>query len=87
MARERGKAKIESLEFRPAEGGLISEMRKRVSRGGSGGGPAYEMDHETTVHPTMEHAEAHLRESLGHVFEGAKEESVREPEGKGSPEE
>jgi hypothetical protein len=80
MARERGKEKIEGVEFRPAEGGLVSETRKKVSRGGSGGGPGYDYDHETAVHHSMDDAKAHLESCLGHVFKGGKEESVRVPD-------
>jgi hypothetical protein len=82
MARERGKTAIESLEYKPADGGVVSETRSKVSRGGSGGGPSYDYDHKTAVHSSLEDAKAHLESCLGHCFAGSKEESVREPDEK-----
>lgn len=73
--------KVHGIHFEAAEGGLVSHMEKRYARGGQGGGPSYDHETETTVHPTLEHAQEHLEEHLGHVFgkKKGKEKPKAEP--------
>jgi hypothetical protein len=73
------KPEILEVAFKPAKGGVVSETRTRTPRGGQGGGPSFEHDSEQGVHPTMEHAVAHLKSSLGHCFGAAPEAEVEEP--------
>jgi hypothetical protein len=56
------------VSFKPAKGGVISETRTKMKRGGQGGGPDYDYKTENGVHPSMEHASAHLKSTLGHSF-------------------
>jgi hypothetical protein len=68
--KERGrKGRLCEISFRPAEGGAISETRTEYKRGGQGGGPDVEYDHETAVHPTLEHAVKHLKKELAPHFQ------------------
>lgn len=69
------KSTIESVSFRPAKGGVISETSHRTKRSGQGGGPMHDYDHETAVHPSMEHAQAHLGKMLGDCYGSSKGES------------
>lgn len=62
------KAKVVGIEFRPATGGMMSEMHKETPRSGQGGGPLTEHESEMTIHPSMEHAKAHLEKCMGHCF-------------------
>jgi hypothetical protein len=73
------KQEIEEVAFRPAKGGIISETRTKTKRPGQGGGPSYDYDHDTEVHPSMEHAQAHLEAKLGDCFGGKREEPTGEP--------
>lgn len=78
MKKERGgKPEIQSVNFEPAEGGLVSETRMKYKRGGQGGGPDYDYETERAIHPSIEHAAEHLREKLGHHF-GAKKATKEE---------
>jgi len=78
--KDRGrKGRLCEISFRPADGGAISETRTEYKRGGQGGGPDVDYDHETAIHPTMEHAERHLRKTLGPAF-GDEEEELEAPE-------
>lgn len=63
-AKRSGKPEIEGVHFKPAKGGLISETSMKFKRGGQGGGPMHDYEHETAVHPTMEHAQAHLAKMM-----------------------
>lgn len=81
-AKEMGKpGKVCEISFRPAEGGAVSETRTEYKRGGQGGGPDVDYDHETAVHPTLEHAVKHLKAALGPAFAG---QHAEEPEPEGS---
>lgn len=77
------KHEIESVEFRGAKGGIVSETRMRHKRPGQGGGPDYDYKHETGVHPTLEHAKEHLETALGHLFTGASKEGAKEEKAEG----
>jgi hypothetical protein len=89
--REKGRkpGRVVEVSFRPAEAGekgLVSETHTEYHRGGSGGGPMFDVDHETGIHPTMESAKAHLEKSFGGHFgsgDGPKE-SKPEPEDDGA---
>jgi hypothetical protein len=75
LKEERGrKGRLCEISFRPAEGGAISETRTEYKRGGQGGGPDVDYDHETAVHPTLEHAVKHLKKELGPHFHEEPEE-------------
>jgi hypothetical protein len=68
--KEKGhKGRLCEISFRPADGGAISETRTVYKRGGQGGGPDVDYDHETAVHPTLEHAVKHLKKELGPHFQ------------------
>lgn len=67
------KPKIIAMEFRPAEGGMVSETHTETPRGGQGGGPMMDHDSETAVHGSMEHAVAHMKKHMGHCFKGGGE--------------
>lgn len=75
---KRGKGEVESVQFKPAKGGVISETRHKIKRGGQGGGPLHDYEHETAVHPTIESAHAHLTAMMGHSFAGKAEEKEEE---------
>jgi hypothetical protein len=62
------KTEVEEISFRPATGGAVSDVRTKTRRGGQGGGPDYDYDHQTAVHATLEHAQAHLAKHLGDCF-------------------
>jgi hypothetical protein len=83
MAKERIRpGKVCEISFRPADtGGAESETRTEYKRGGQGGGPDVEYDHETGIHPTLEHAVKHLKETLGPHFGNLKEPGPEEPAG------
>jgi hypothetical protein len=73
------KKELVSVELRPAKGGVISRTNMKTSRGGQGGGPSYDHNSEETVHPTMEHMQAHIGKMMGMAFpKGA--EPTPEPE-------
>lgn len=74
MAKHKGE--VESVTFRPAKGGVVSETTTAYKRGGQGGGPDREYEHETAVHPTHEHAAAHLKSMLGHAYASEEEEKA-----------
>lgn len=58
---------VDSVEFRPADGGLVSETRGKIARKGRGGmGPEYK--HSTGVHTTLSSAVAHMKKNLAHHF-------------------
>lgn len=52
---------VESIDFKPAIGGMISETRRKVSGGKFG--PDWK--HETAVHPSIGHAVRHLKAAFG----------------------
>lgn len=66
------KCSVESIKFTPAKGGMISQTELKTERGGQGGGPTHDYTAETTVHPTMDHAVAHMKAKLGHAFKSEK---------------
>ena len=61
------KRELVAVEFRPAspKGSLISEARMRTRRSGQGGGGDYDHESETTAHPNVKHAVAHLAKLMG----------------------
>ena len=59
------KRELVTVEYRPAKNGIISETRTRTARGGQGGGPDYDLDHETAVHRNAGEAQAHLGRVMG----------------------
>lgn len=65
------KGEVISVEFRPAKGGVVSETRTKYKRGGQGGGPMDDYEHETAVHSTKEDAAAHLHAALGKAWGGS----------------
>lgn len=69
----KGKPEVKEVSFRPAKGGIVSETRKETKRGGQGGGPISDYEHETAVHPTIESAHEHLSAMMGHHFKGKAE--------------
>lgn len=69
----RSKPEVKEVSFKPAKGGVVSETRKEVKRGGQGGGPMHDYEHETAVHPDMESAHAHLSAMMSHCFKGKEE--------------
>ena len=81
MKEKRGrKGRLCEISFRPADGGAISETRTEYKRGGQGGGPDVEYDHETAVHPTLEHAVKHLKKELAPHFQEEHEEEDKDEE-------
>lgn len=62
------KSTITGVDFTPAKGGVISTTSMKTKRGGTGGGPDYEHKSEQTIHPTLEHAQAHLKAKMGGFF-------------------
>lgn len=68
------KKELVSVEFRPAKGGMISRTNMKSPRGGQGGGPSYDHESEETVHPTMEHATAHMGKMMAGCFKGESKE-------------
>lgn len=62
----KGKKKLIEISFEPAKGGVISKTRHRTE--GDEYGPS---DTETAVHPTADHAAAHLVATMASCFEGA----------------
>lgn len=76
-AKEMGKpGKVCEISFRPAKGGAVSETRTEYQRGGQGGGPDVDYEHETAVHPTMAHAVNHLKNHLAEAFPQGDRSSV-----------
>ena len=72
---------VRSVRFEAAKGGIISHTEKAYARGGQGGGPLEDIEHKPEVHPTMEHAKAHLEATMGHCFgEGSKEKEEKPEE-------
>jgi hypothetical protein len=67
------KAELLEVSYKPAQGGVISETRTRMKRGGQGGGPDYDHETEQAVHPTLEHAQKHLSKVFGKTFGGHEE--------------
>lgn len=60
---------VDSVEFRPADGGLVSETRGKLKSPGKGKsmiGPEYK--HSTGVHTTLSSAVAHMKKNLAHHF-------------------
>lgn len=78
----RKEGKVTHLAFKPAEdGGLISETHKEWARGGSGGGPGFDTDMETRIHPTIEHAAKHLKNVFKeHMPGNSDNEAEKEPD-------
>lgn len=70
---ERSKGEVKEVSFKPAKGGIVSETRREFKRGGQGGGPSHDYEHETAVHPDMKSAHAHMAAMMGHCFKGEKE--------------
>jgi hypothetical protein len=70
------------VEFRPAKGGITSETHMKFKRGGQGGGPSEDHETETAIHPTMDHAHAHLTAMLGHCMANQKAEAKEAESGK-----
>ena len=58
-----GKKKLIEVSFEPAEGGVISKTRHRVE--GDDYGPS---ETKTGIHPTAEHAAAHLMTTMEGCF-------------------
>jgi hypothetical protein len=73
------KAEIVEVSFKPATGGIVSETRSKMRRGGQGGGPDWDYETESGVHPTLKHASEHLKATLGHHFAAAPKEQGSEP--------
>lgn len=67
----KSKPEVSEVTFRKAKGGVISETRKEIRRGGQGGGPVMDYEHESAVHSDMKSAHDHLTAMLGHSFEGS----------------
>jgi hypothetical protein len=65
------KSELIEVSFKPAKGGIISETRTKVKRGGQGGGPDYDYETENGAHPDLAHAAAHLKSTMGHCFSGS----------------
>lgn len=62
----KGKREIESLTFRPAKNGVISEASFRTQRGGQGGGPVHDYDSDKPMmHRTREEAHAEVDRHFG----------------------
>lgn len=64
----KGKREVQEIVIRPAQGGVVSETRHKVHRGGQGGGPAYDHESATAVHGDMKSVRKHLNDHLGHCF-------------------
>ena len=64
------KAEVRSMTFEHAKNGLVSRTHLRSKRSGQGGGPDYDYEEETNVHPTAEHAAAHLKKYMGGANDG-----------------
>jgi hypothetical protein len=81
MARTHAKGEVQEVSFRPAEGGLVSETHTKFKRSGQGGGPDFDHERETAIHPTIEHAHDHLSAMLGHHF-GTEKKAAKPEDGK-----
>lgn len=55
---------VAGIEFKPADGGMISETRHRTA--GDKYGPSFE--HKTAVHAKLSDAVAHLKKHMGGSF-------------------
>lgn len=64
------KPELLEVSYRPAKGGVVSETRTRTKRSGQGGGPDFDHESETGVHPSLEHAQAHMASVLSDCFTG-----------------
>lgn len=82
----KGKRTVESVEFRKAKGGVISETRFKTARGGQGGGPDCDYNHETAIHTTAEHAQAHLGKMFFDTESGTDKAGDYDKEDRGGPE-
>ena len=76
---KKGHREVESVSYRPAKGGIISETRHKTFRGGQGGGPNFDWGSDDAVHPSMEHAMKHLKSMMGSVFGEAQKDGENEP--------
>ncbi len=56
--------KVHAVDFSKANGGLVSTTRSKSEGGDSFGGES-----QQTIHPSMSHAVAHLKQALSHAFE------------------
>lgn len=74
------KGEMVGMEFKPAKGGAVSETHMRYKRGGQGGGPTEDHEHETAVHPTLQHAQDHMAAMMGHCFTDGEGKSDEKPE-------
>ena len=70
------KSELVEVSYRPAKGGIVSETRTRTRRSGQGGGPDYDHETEQGVHPTTQHAQAHLKELFAHIVDHLPEEEA-----------
>lgn len=59
------KRELVSVQFRPVKGGVISDTYTRTKRSGQGGGPSFDEEKDTAVHPNVKHAQAHLAALMG----------------------
>ena len=69
----KGKREVAEITIKPAAGGVTTETRHKVSRGGQGGGPAYDHEQANAIHPDMKSLRKHLNDHLGHCFSGGGE--------------
>ena len=76
------KSELMGVDFTPAKGGVISETRTRIKRGGMGGGPDFDHNSVKAVHPTLKHAQDHMASVMGKYFaaKDAKPEAESKPE-------
>ena len=72
--------KIHAVRFEAAKGGVVSETQRVYKRSGQGGGPMEDHEYDKEVHPTMEHAKAHLEATMGHCFAEGSKEKEEKPE-------
>ena len=71
---------VDSVEFRPADGGLVSETRGKAKLSGKGRDAMTDYKHSTGVHTTLASAVAHMKKHLSHHFSkktGKKSESMK----------
>jgi len=62
------KPELMGVEYTPAKGGVISDTRTRIKRGGMGGGGDFDHKSEKAVHPTLKHAQDHMANVMGKYF-------------------
>ena len=75
----REKGVLHSIQIIPTDDGkgVIAHNEMKIKRGGQGGGPMYDHETHTTIHPTLDSIHEHIATHCQHCFS---EGEPREPE-------